>query len=192
VYKIGYVITFYDAASPNSGGAITSSFSNEVYIALLDGHTYNIYVQASYFDSNVEVPDTRSAQSNSIVVSIAIGPPPPASLIANVVTNPADLSNYVLSITGSNFGKGEQVLITVVWRVEGESDALFQLWPVTTDTLFGGFSTAFTGVVPSGLCPITVPFGQPQPPQRFQVTARGLTSNKTASTTAGPFTCPFS
>ena len=54
----------------------------------------------------------------------------------------------------------------------------------------GGFQTTFTGSVPSGFCPISVPFGDPEPPQTFQVAAIGSISGKSASTTAGPFTCP--
>jgi hypothetical protein len=68
VYEILYVITIYDAASPGSGGALTSSRANQASILLGNGHSYNIYVQASYYISNVELPNARGP-SNTIVVS---------------------------------------------------------------------------------------------------------------------------
>jgi hypothetical protein len=100
-----------------------------------------------------------------------------------------DSGNYVLLIRGYNFGEGEEVDITVVWTVGTDQPVPYTLATVTADVV-GAFTTTFTGVVPEGFCPISVPFGDPQPPQEFQVNARGLTSNDTASTTAGPFTCP--
>jgi Fibronectin type III domain len=110
-----------------------------------------------------------------------------ATLFAGI-TNLAE-GNFGLLIRGFNFGKGEQVTITVDWTVPPDPPAAFPLL-ANTDPVVGGFQTTFTGVVPQGFCPISVPFGDPQPPQTFQVAAIGSTSGKTASTTAGPFTCP--
>ena len=109
-----------------------------------------------------------------------------ATLTAGVTNLEA---NYGLLIRGSNFGKGEQVAVTVDWTVGSDPAQAFPLL-ANTDSVVGGFQTTFTGVDPSGFCPISVPFGDPQPQQTFQVTARGLTSGRTASATAGPFTCP--
>jgi hypothetical protein len=156
------------------------------YTGLNSGVEYKIRIQA--FNANGYSPI-----STPVVATTQVGPPPPASLLADVINGTdSNIGNYVLLIEGSNFGKGEQVLVTVDWTVGTDPTVAFPLGPVTTDAVVGAFRTTFTGVVPEGLCPISVPFGDPQPPQRFQVTARGSTSNKTASTTAGPFTCPFS
>ena len=193
IYRIDYEITVHDAASPGSGGGISTSTTNQVYIILTDGHTYNIYVQAAYFDSNIGVVNGVSAPSNTIVVVVSALPLPP-SISATVVSIdvPPFGPNYGLFIKGSNFGKSEQVSVTVTWTVSGEPGSIFPLGVFTTDALIGSFATTFTGNTPAGFCPITVPFGQPQPAQNFSVTATDLTSKKTFSTTAGPFTCPFS
>ncbi len=150
------------------------------YTGLDSGFQYTLKITA--FNPNGYSPySTVMATTTPIVAS-------PPSLTAGV-TN-INSGNYGLLINGSNFGKGEQVFITVDWIVGSDPTQAFPLAPVTTDASVGTFRTIFTGVVSDGFCPISVPFGDPQPPQRFHVTATGLTSNKTASTTAGPFTCP--
>jgi hypothetical protein len=153
------------------------------YTGLDSGVEYQIQIDA--FNAN-----GYSLISNPIeaTTTTTINPPPP-SLSASV-TN-INSGNYGLLITGSNFGKGEQVIITVDCTVGVDPPVAFPL-TVTTNAVIGAFSTTFTGVVSDGLCPISVPFGDPQPHQMFHVTATGLTSNKTASTNAGPFTCPNS
>lgn len=104
------------------------------------------------------------------------------------VTN-TDSGNFALFIRGTNFDKGEEVSIVVDWTVGSEATAAFPL-VATADSVLGAFQTTFTGNVSDGFCPISVRFGDPQPPQKFQVTATGVTSRKTASASAGPFTCP--
>jgi hypothetical protein len=143
------------------------------------GYDYTIYVEAWNH--------AGQAKSNSIIVTVIAA----ASLSASVilVSVPGFDSNYQLSIKGSNFGKGEQVLGTVDWSVGGDPSVAFPI-QATADAVFGAFSTMFSGTDPVGFCPILVPFGQPQPPQMFRVTAKGVTSQRTASATAGPFTCP--
>jgi hypothetical protein len=141
------------------------------------GHDYTIYVEAFNRVGH-------SAPSNSILVTVP-NTPPAATLSAAVIPFSG---NFVLSITGTNFGNNEPVDIAVVWSVVGSV-------PVTRPVLatansLGWFSVPFSGNTPDGLCPISVPFGQQQPKQTFQIKATGQTSHKTASATAGPFTCP--
>jgi len=191
VYRIGYKIQISDAASPDSGGGIYTFKTNEASIPLTDGHTYNIYVQAAYFDSNIGVINGVSGPSNTIVVS-ALSTTPSISATIVPVHSPPFGPNYGLLIEGSNFGKSEQVAVTVTWSISGKGGSAFPLGVFTTDAIVGSFSTTFTGNTPFGFCPIEVAFGQPQPAQNFYVRATDLTRNQTYSTTAGPFTCPFS
>lgn len=190
VYRIDYETTFYDTASPNSGGGTYTSTTDQQNVDLLNGHTFNIYVKAAYFDSNVGVVNGVSAPSNTIVVS-ALPPTPSISAAVKLIDVPSFGSNYGLFIEGFNFGRSEQISVTVTWTVAGEPGTTFPLGVFTTDALVGSFSTTFTGVTPAGFCPIEVALGQSQPSQTFSVTATDLTSKKTFLTTAGPFTCPF-
>ena len=118
-------------------------------------------------------------------------PVPVTTIVANVTQLDTEGLPWGLVMQGSNFAKGEQVAVTVDWTVGSEPKVAFPLL-ANADPVFGAFQTSFTGNTPFGFCPISVPFGDPQPPQKFQVSATGLTSGKTASATAGPFTCPFS
>ena len=150
------------------------------YMVLDGGHDYTIYVEASNSAGS-------SPPSNSIVVTVPYTPPA-ATLSAAVI---ASGTNFVLSITGTNFGNSETVDITVVWSVVGWQQPVSYPFLGTTNFL-GGFTEQFSGPTPEGLCPILVPFGNSQQPQQtFQITATGQTSHKTASATAGPFTCPY-
>jgi hypothetical protein len=173
----------YITRMPNGGTQRTvhsPADRSATYTGLASGVEYQIRVDA--FNSN-----GYSASSASVVATTTPMAPPPASLSAGI-TN-INFGNFGVLIHGSNFGKNEQVLINVEWTAGPGSPALFQLTQ-TTDDVSGAFSITFTGVVSEGLCPISVPPGDPQPPQTFQVTAKGLTSGKTASANAGPFTCP--
>jgi len=148
------------------------------WTGLLAGVQYTLKITA--FNANGYSPySTVTATTPGVVTA--------ASLTAGV-TNLAG-GNFGLLIRGSNFGKGEQVSITVDWTVGSDPTEAFPLL-ANTDSVVGAFQTTFTGIDPTGFCPITVPFGDPQPPQKFQVAATGLTTGKTASATAGPFTCP--
>jgi hypothetical protein len=55
-------------------------------------------------------------------------------------------ANYGLLIRGSNFGKGEQVAITVDWTVGSETAAYPLL--ANTDSVLGAFQTTFREVFP--------------------------------------------
>jgi hypothetical protein len=169
------------AGSPNSAGQdVVGANSVTASLSLVPEYTYNVYVAA--------VNSAGEAASNTITITV-----PPvvstASLVAAVQSLPHDVSNYGLVIEGSNFGANETVGVTVDWQVGAQAPVTFPLDPETTNVL-GYFQLWFTGNTPYGFCPILVPFGQPQPPQTFQVKATGHASNKTASTIAGPFTCP--
>jgi hypothetical protein len=98
-------------------------------------------------------------------------------------------SNSGLRIEGNNFGPNETVEVIVDWRVGDGEPAPYPL--VAQTNLAGYFEVWFSGGSTGGLCPILVGEGQPQPPQYFSVSATGVTSHKTASTTAvpDPFTC---
>jgi hypothetical protein len=111
------------------------------------------------------------------------------SLLAGVGELPQNPSNFGLRIEGNNFGANETVEVTVDWRVGSEEPAPVPIAPQTNS--LGYFQVWFSGNgnTPDGLCPISVAEGQPQPPQYFSVSATGMTSHKTASATAGPFTC---
>lgn len=173
----GFAMVFQQQPNGAPGEYSVPGNSTQGYMVLDGGHAYTIYVtafnRAGY-----------SAPSNSIVVTVP-GDSTTATLNAAVT---ASSGNFVLSIIGTNFGNSEPVDIAVVWSVVG-SQPVTEPVSATANSL-GAFSVPFTGVTPDGLCPISVPFGQPQPQQRFQITATGRTSHKTASATAGPFTCP--
>src|SRR5258708_24701925 len=96
----------------------------------------------------------------------------PATLAAAVIPSSG---NFVLSITGTNFGNNEPVAIAVVWSAVGGQPAAFPV--LGTANSLGEFSVPFSGVVPEGLCPMTVPFGQSQPIQTVQITATGRTTH---------------
>ena len=113
-------------------------------------------------------------------------PPPGPSLLAAVGELPQNPGNFGLRIEGNNFGANETVEVTVDWQVLGEGVPFPQLAQANSA---GYFQAWFTGVDPDGICPYQVGEGQPQPPQYFSVSATGTTSHKTASATAGPFTC---
>jgi hypothetical protein len=172
----GFELVFQQQPNGSPGEYTVGKNSTRGYMVLDGGHDYTIYAIA--FNQA-----GKSAPSNSMVVTVPYTAPA-ATLTAAV--NPSS-GNFVLTIIGNNFGSNEQVAIEVVWSVAGGSGA----YPLqATANSLGYFRVAFTGNTPYGLCPITVPFGESQPPQTFQITATGVTSNKTASTTAGPFTCP--
>ena len=181
--------TFVVRYSGNRTGSLhtegeTAVAANSVIaiLSLYAGYTYSIYVAA--------VNSAGEAASNTITITIPMPPPPTASLSAAVGELPQNLSNFGLSIEGKNFGANEMVGVTVDWQVGDEVSVSFPLDPRVADSI-GDFQVWFAGVTPDGFCPISVPEGESQPPQHFKVSAAGLTSNKTASTTAGPFICPF-
>ena len=164
-----------------AGESAVSANSVTAILSLEAGYTYNIYVAA--------VNSAGEAASNTITVTMPTSATATASLSATVGSLPQNESNFGLLIEGKNFGAGEMVGVTVDWKVGDEVPVSFPLDPQTTNSL-GYFQVWFAGVTPDGFCPINVPDGESQPPQRFNVSAAGHTSNKTASTTAGPFTCP--
>lgn len=150
------------------------------FTPLDSGVQYEIYMSA--FNENGYSPESKVDATTPTV-------PVTASLSALVEGLP-DSINYGLSIEGTDFAASEEVEVTVTWKVNDEDFGVFPLGPQTANIL-GYFQVWFTGDTPEGICPIGVPFGDPQPPQNFNVTAVGLTSHRTASRSAGPFTCPF-
>ena len=173
----GFIMVFQQQPNGVPGEYSAQNNSTQGYMVLDGGHDYTIYVKAFNRAG-------YSAPSNSIVVTV---PDTPAAATLSAAVIPSS-GNFVLSITGTNFGNNEPVDIAVVWSVVGEEPATEPI-PVTANSV-GGFSVPFSGNTPDGLCPISVPFGQQQPQQMFQITATGRTSNKTASAIAGPFMCP--
>jgi hypothetical protein len=168
------------------GGSQTRAFypgpasSTFTFTGLDAGVEYELRISA--FNDNGYSP---------IFTAHATTPSPAATAsLSAVVEDLISSSNYGLSIEGHNFGASEAVEVTVEWRVGDDDSATYPLGAQTTN-LLGYFQVPFTGPTPEGLCPISVPSGDPQPRQTFNVTAIGLTSDKTASRSAGPFTCPF-
>jgi hypothetical protein len=172
----GFVLVFQELPNGGPGEYGAPANSTTGYMVLDGGHDYTIYVAAF---NNVGT----SAPSNSILVTVPVTAPA-ATLSAAVIPSSG---NFVLSITGTNFGNNELIKIAVVWSVVGQMPGTFPV--LGTANSLGELSVQFSGVVPGGLCPISVPFGQQQPKQTFQVKATGQTSNKTASATTS-FTCP--
>jgi len=173
----GFILTFQQHPNGSPGEYNVGSNSTKGYMVLDGGHDYTIYVTAFNRVGN-------SAPSNSIVVTV---PDSPAAATLSAAVIPS-AGNFVLSITGNNFGSNEPVAIAVVWSVAGGGSGAYPMQAPSNS--LGYFNVPFSGNTPEGLCPISVPFGQQQPQQTFQITATGQTSHKTASATAGPFTCP--
>ncbi len=173
----GFMLVFQQHPNGAPGEYHVEHNRTEGYMVLDGGHDYTIYAAA--FNSA-----GTSAPSNSIVVTVPSSPEA-ATLSAAVVPSSG---NFALSITGMNFAHNEPVAIVVVWSVVGGASGAYP-FQVTANSV-GEFSVPFFGNTPEGLCPITVPFGQQQPQQKFHVAATGLASSKTASANAGPFTCP--
>ena len=194
-YKINYSATIHDASDSETELA-SNTYSNKVNVILTDGHTYSIYVQASYVatdgESNLGINFPPSAPSNTIVVTAPL-PTLTPSVSATVVgiDDPTFGFNSGLLIAGSNFAKSEQVSVTVTWSVDGHGGSVFPLGVFTTAAFDGSFSTTFTGNSPKGFCPIEVGLGQSQPAQHFDVTVTELSTSKTFSAKAGPFVCPL-
>jgi hypothetical protein len=183
--KISFAIN-WQSQDGTSGSQSAGPNSATASVSLTAGFTYDLYVAA--VNSAGE-----SAPSNTITVTIPYVQPTPtsATLLAVVEALQGNISNFGLLIEGRNFGANETVVVTVEWTVTGESPPVPTiLGPLSTDSI-GFFQVWFTGGSPDGLCPIGVAFGQPQPPQYFSVSAHGQSSGETASTSAGPFTCPF-
>lgn len=173
-----------NVAGSQSAGAnsVTASLSLE------GGYTYTLYVVA--VNSVGE-----SAPSNTITVTVpSSGASPTASLNANAqVGLPSNPSNYGVYIEGNGFAANEMVKVTLVWQVAGETVP----YPVEQNgqnpqANLAGYFSVWWSPDTNGLCPYSEPVGTPQPIQHFNVTATGLTSNRTASKAAPPFTCPFS
>jgi hypothetical protein len=173
----GFELVFQQQPNGSPGIYSVGTDATQGYMVLDGGHDYTIYAAAFNRAG-------KSAPSNSIVVTVPDSPAV-ATLSAAVVPS---AGNFVLSITGNSFGNNETVAIAVVWSVVGGGSGAYPI-QVTANSL-GYFRVPFSGNTPEGLCPISVPFGQQQPQQTFQITATGLASHKTASATAGPFTCP--
>jgi hypothetical protein len=154
-------------------------------ISLYKNYEYKLHVVARN-----AVGDSAPSNTIDVVVgTVSPTPTPTATLSAAVGNLPTNIVNFGLQIRGSNFGVNETVHLTIIQTVNGEGGST----PLSVMTnAFGSFTTWYPGGTPDGLCPILVGEGEPQPPQMFKVTARGATSLKTASATAGPFTCPFS
>jgi len=193
-FRIYYSAVVSDASGSETEGPVSTN-TNEVGVILADGHTYNIYVRASYAATNgvssVAINFPSSAPSNNIVVTAPL-PTLTPSVTATVggFDDPTYGSNYEVLIKGSNFAKGEEVAVTVTWTIAGQQGGIFPLALLATDASDGSFSTTFTGSTPKGLCPIEVGFGQSQPEQNFQVSVTELSTQKVFSAKAGPFTCP--
>jgi hypothetical protein len=158
-------------------GPASSTFT---FTGLDGGVEYEIRISA-YNDNGYSPESTVHATTPNVAVT--------ASLSAAVAGLPQSI-NSGLSITGHNFGASEAVQVIVDWKVGDQGPVTYPLLPQTTN-LLGYFEVWFTGPTSYGLCPISVPFGDPQPSQTFNVRAIGLTSNKTASASAGPYTCPL-
>ena len=191
VYKIDYLVPIHDVAGPNSAVAIASA--NPWQLQLENGHSYNVSVQATYFDANIGLGVSSAASKPIVVTALPVQPAEPSVTAAVVsIQTPQGGLNYGLSIKGSNLGIKKEVAVAVEWTITGGSlGELFQLGVFTTDSLLGSFSTTFTGNSPEGLCPIAVGAGQPQPAQHFTVIVTDLTAGTRASSNAVSFTCPF-
>ena len=122
------------------------------WTGLQSGVQYTLKMNA--FNSNGYSPSSTVQATTPVVGS----PPFLAASVTALIPG-----NYVLVINGSNFGKGEQVVITVDWTVGSDSPQRFPVSTETADIHLGAFQTTFAGNVPTGLCPISEPFGTPQP-----------------------------
>ncbi len=153
------------SGSLNAAGESAVAANSVMAILSLDaGYTYNLYVAA--------VNSAGEAASNTITVimprlyaahGFAVGG---CGLTAHE-SNP----NFGLSIEGKDFGASEMVEVTVDWKVGDEVPVSSTLDPQTTSSL-GYFQVWFaSGVTPDGICPISVPDGESQPPQRLSVGA---------------------
>ena len=99
-------------------------------MGLDSGVEYTIRIIA--FNANGYSPSSTVVATPPIVTTLP-------SLSAGV-TN-INSGNYGLLIRGSNSGKGEQVLIPADWTVATDPTQAFPLAPMTTDAVFGAFST---------------------------------------------------
>jgi hypothetical protein len=104
---IVYQLTFSDGASSGS----TISNTNDAQLNLTAGSTYTFYVQASYSDSTIGVPNALSAPSNSIMVST----PPQRTVIAKNVTGSTGGSPSEITVTvqGSGFAPNSVVVVHI-------------------------------------------------------------------------------
>ena len=181
----GFALEIFWMTTTTSGGSKSffpgPASSTFTFIGLDSGAEYEIGISA-FNDNGYSPSSTVHATTPNVAAT--------ASLSAAVGQSPYDPANFALLIEGSHFGANEAVGVTVHWKIGDEEPYGFPVGPVTADQI-GSFQAWFTGNVPEGFCPISVGTGQPQPPQTFQVSATGSTSNKTASTNAGPFTCPY-
>lgn len=177
------------AGNPDNVAGSQSAGANSVTasLSLEAGYTYTLYVVA--VNSAGE-----SAPSNAITVTIpplGTGPGGGGGTTASLILGtPIQNSATVLYIEGSNFGPNEAVEVSVLWQVLGES-ALYPIYdngqPYQTD-LAGYFRLWWSPDV-NGFCPYQVGEGQPQPLQQFNVTAKGVNSQRTASKTT-TLICP--
>jgi hypothetical protein len=145
VYKIYYLVPIYEAGSL---AGVSSANTNQCALQLADGHSYSVSVQAAYIDGNIGVVNGSSAALNAIVVTALPVSPLTPSVTATVepIQSPPLGTNYSLLIKGSNFGKNEQVSVTVAWSITGESGSVsFPLGVLTTSSLDGSFFVTFTG-----------------------------------------------
>jgi hypothetical protein len=120
---IVYQITFSEGSSSSS--QVTQSTDATLFLAA--GTTYTCYVQASYSDSNIGIPNTLSAPSNSTVVTT----PPLRTLIVRPE------AGVGVDVSGSGFTPNSVVavyigrtdLITVVARVPATigADGTFEI-----------------------------------------------------------------
>jgi hypothetical protein len=175
-------ITNTNSGNQASGLSVHSPADRKfTFTNLTAGAKYKIWIYA-FNDNGYSASATVYATTPTVA--------PKASLSAGVTNSPNDFSNYGLSIQGQGFGANETVEVAVTWKTGDGAAAVYPLGPLTANSL-GFFQTWFTGNTPEGFCPISEPFGTPQPPQTFTVAATGVSSNRTASASAGPFTCPI-
>ncbi len=112
----GFELVFQQHPNGSPGEYIVGQNSTKGYMVLDGGHDYTIYAIAF---NRVG----KSAPSNSIVVTV---PVTAAAATLSAAVNPSS-GNFVLSITGNNFGSNEQVAIAVVWSVVGSGSGAYPI-----------------------------------------------------------------
>ena len=111
---IVYQITFSEGSS--SSTQVTQSTDATLFLAA--GTTYTSYVQTSYSDSNIGIPNTLSAPSNSVVVTT----PPPRTIIAN------SSHGVGVDVRGSGFTPNS---VAAVYIVRNDRSKVFVDLPTT-------------------------------------------------------------
>ena len=172
----GFLINYEGTLAGNSNdtGQITLAANRvNASLALTSDYTYTIHVQAF----NSAGSSDFSAASNWIEVKIP-SVPVTTSISASVENVSPSYGIYGLVVIGSGFQNGESIQVLITWSVDGGNSATQSL--ASTAGLSGGFSLNYLGNTGEGFCSDTGYIHV----YTFQVHATGLTSHRTASTTA--------